>query len=613
MKEPFKHLTILAFHKDRAHITSQLQNLGVIHLELDETLHNHSVEQLEIEKNRLEKAIETLRSHAKDFPAKESPTAPPMEREQVVEEVLHLRHQSDEQIQRRETLTKESLRLAPWGDFGLDKISALAANGINITFCIADKKAYKKYDFSELVQEIVHEGPDKVYFIVVALDDVPDLPFETVKMPTLRLSEIERQKKSSAQNATQIASDIGKYVSYLPELVRELRKVEDQLVFQFAMGSYQEHGLGALISLTGWYPASVEGRLLHVIGKENLTYSISEPSEGDDVPVLLHNPKYPKLFEPITRIFELPNYREMDLTPFIAVFYPILFAYCLGDAGYGFILLAAAVIGGFTFLRDMRNIAILGVILGFFTTVMGLVKSGSVFGQPTTLSDLPFFQYLAQYVVIPDDRSYVFNAFNVALMIGVVQILVGIVVSIINKLQNDGFIHSLSQIGKLLIVTSLIWIFLADMQGVEALAGMPLLRKVALLLGLGLVLFFHDMTVSVGKRAASAILPLFFIMTGILGDILSYVRLFALGVASSVLGLVVNQIGAQIMGNGWWGIAIGVVFLLFGHSLNFGIAMLGAFVHPLRLTFVEFYNNAQFTGGGVEYKPFRKQLKNIDE
>ena len=82
--------------------------------------------------------------------------------------------------------------------------------------------------------------------------------------------------------------------------------------------------------------------------------------------------------------------------------------------------------------------------------------------------------------------------------------------------------------------------------------------------------------------------------------------------ASSVLGLVVNQIGMQIMDSGWWGWILGIVFLLFGHSLNLALAILGAFVHPLRLTFVEFYNNAQFEGGGIEYKPFKKLTSKIE-
>jgi V/A-type H+-transporting ATPase subunit I len=214
---------------------------------------------------------------------------------------------------------------------------------------------------------------------------------------------------------------------------------------------------------------------------------------------------------------------------------------------------------------------------------------------------------LGKYVLIPDDRNFIFNAFNVALMIGVVQIFLGIFVSIYNKLRYEHFTRAIWQFGKLFIVTGVIWIFLADMQGIEALQHFGILRNLLLIGGVLMVMFFHDMEKSIPARAASGFLPLFFIFTGILGDVLSYVRLFALGVASSVLGLVVNQIGMQIMENSWWGIVIGIVFLLFGHTLNFCIAVLGSFVHPLRLTFVEFYNNAQFKGGGRAYKPFKKQ------
>jgi V/A-type H+-transporting ATPase subunit I len=284
-----------------------------------------------------------------------------------------------------------------------------------------------------------------------------------------------------------------------------------------------------------------------------------------------------------------------------------MFAYCLGDAGYGLIFLVASLIGWFSFFKNTRSLALLGMILGLMTTVMGLVKSGSVFGIPTNSQQWEVFEVLGKYVMVPDDRDFIFNAFNVALMIGVAQIFMGIFISIYNKFRYEHWTNAISQIGKLFIVFGLIWIFLADMQEIVTLQQFGILRQILLVGGIILVLFFHDMTQALPARAASGLLPLFFIFTGVLGDILSYVRLFALGVASSVLGLVVNQIGMQIMENSWWGVIIGVVFLLFGHTLNFCIAVLGSFVHPLRLTFVEFYNNAQFKGGGKEYRPFRKQ------
>jgi Archaeal/vacuolar-type H+-ATPase subunit I len=194
-------------------------------------------------------------------------------------------------------------------------------------------------------------------------------------------------------------------------------------------------------------------------------------------------------------------------------------------------------------------------------------------------------------------------------MIGVLQIITGNLISIYNHGKYKGWQHMLFPTGKLLIISSLIWIFLADMQKLEALQAGGILRQGMLYTGLALVIFFHQLGVPVYKRAVNAFMPLFFIFTGILGDILSYVRLFALGLASSILGLVVNQIGGQIMEGGILSLVLGIVFLIFGHSLNLAIAALGSFVHPLRLTFVEFYSNVGFTGKGIEYKPFSKTIK----
>lgn len=196
-------------------------------------------------------------------------------------------------------------------------------------------------------------------------------------------------------------------------------------------------------------------------------------------------------------------------------------------------------------------------------------------------------------------------------MIGVIQILTGIVLSIYNKAKYQGYAYAIAPFGKLLMVSSLIWMFLTDMQGIHALDVLGDLRKYLLAMGIVLVICFHDIDLSFAKRIGGSLMPLFFIFTGILGDILSYVRLFALGLASSVLGLVVNQIGGQIMEGGAISILIGVLFLLFGHTLNFGIAALGSFVHPLRLTFVEFYGNVGFLGKGLTYRPFSKSKQTI--
>jgi V/A-type H+-transporting ATPase subunit I len=241
---------------------------------------------------------------------------------------------------------------------------------------------------------------------------------------------------------------------------------------------------------------------------------------------------------------------------------------------------------------------------------LGIIKSGTVFGIPIVENqDVPLFAWLSQYMFIPDGQEFAYNAFNVSLLIGLFQIIVAIIIAIIRKIRYQGFIYSVATFGKLLMVISLVVLFLGGMQNSEALEPYVPSAYVVVSLGTLLVIFFHDPDMSVGKRIGGSILPIYFILTGLLGDTLSYIRLFALGVASSILGLVVNQIGSEIMSGGGLMIAVAVLFLIFGHSLNLAMASLGAFVHPLRLTFVEFYNNAEFQGGGLPYEPFRKRVK----
>jgi len=608
MKAKFKKLSLLVYHRDKENTTNMLHELGVVHLELDTSFRNDSMEEIELRKNRLSKALDIIREYV-DYESVEpaSLLEPDLAADVIADQILTLKYKKEANAQERELLRKNKLRLLPWGDFHQDKVVRLAQSGIEVAFYVADHKAFKQYDFTQMTCFVINESSDQTYFVVLSKGEELSLPFERVQLPSMSLTDILSKEKKLNRSEIEFSEAVYTYLPYLPMLHEELVNLENQEMLQLANASYEAHGNGTIAHLTGWLPTSLEDRLSYYLDQEKRVYTISEPDVGDNVPVLLKNPKYPELFESITNIFQLPGSYEMDLTPFIAVFYPILFAYCLGDAGYGLILFSIAAVGWFTFSKNSRSMAALGMILGIFTTLMGVVKSGSVFGLPI-ISDQsnPLFQFLSQYVIIPDDRGVVFNAFNVALMIGVVQVLVGILVSITNKIRFKSWLEGMPQIGKLLMVISLIWMFLADMQGVAVLQPFSEGRRIALIIGVLLVLFFHDMKVPILSRAASGILPLFFIVTGILGDVLSYVRLFALGVASSVLGLVVNQIGTQIMDNSWWGILIGVIFLLFGHSLNFALASLGAFVHPLRLTFVEFYNNAQFEGGGIAYKPFRK-------
>ena len=611
MKERMKKVSVLAFHQDKEQITSLLQDLGVIHLELDEKAYNDDIRSLQERRSQIVRVLQTIRAFGSGTPGTQMEDKI-FAADEVLTAINDLKRQMEVNEQKIEKLTKEAVKLKPWGEFDRKRVKLLEEKGLCFTFYLANARDFDQYNFGSTIYEVVHSGGKKVYFVTVEQGDRKALPFEQVQLPESTLSEIDRELHRLREENNSMAQKIRSYGAAAGVLEEEQKSNDSHLEYEVAMSSYGDYAEGKILYMKGWYPENAEKRITQTLDAQGMAYSTAEPGPGDRVPVKLKNSSYVGLFEPITRIFQLPNYHELDLTPVIAVFYPIFFAYCLGDAGYGLVVLAISIAGWFTFLRNSRNLSILGAILGAFTTLMGIVKSGSVFGLPLTGSDaLPIFSFLGQFVFIPDDQDLVFNAFNVSLMIGVIQIFTGVISSIIKRATYQSPVAALPQVGKLLVIIGVLVIFLADMQNVEVFTPYIPMAQIALFAGIAMVLMFHNLTISLVKRIGSGILPLFFIFTGLLGDILSYVRLFALGVASSVLGLVVNQIGLQIMENGWLGIVLGIVFLLFGHTLNLALAILGAFVHPLRLTFVEFYNNAEFEGGGVEYKPFRKLKSDI--
>jgi V/A-type H+/Na+-transporting ATPase subunit I len=598
-----KKIAVLAFHQDREKVIEQLQELGTVHVVTEEIPGSERVVYLREKLSRINKAIQLLEPYSSDEEDLEG--VPPITiPKSWPEEIIRLHKNLDRLEQQQDKLEKEQEKLLPWGDWNPERIAELNESGIQVQLFLGEENAFQAFDFGEAVAEAVYERNGQVYFVLFSQQDIPDLPFTSVQLPEKNLTAIEEQLVALSRDKTQKLNTLKKRATNISSFRNYSRHVQYQLLQEEARNSFHELAKGKLIRLSGWFPARQENTVKRTLQQQNLYLEVAAPGPNDKVPVKLENQSYVSWFEPITRLFQLPQYAEMDLTPFVAVFYPILFAYCLGDAGYGLVLFVASFTARFI---TSRRIANLGMVLGLVTILMGIAKSGTLFGiSISEVENSPFFSALARLIVISDDQSVVLNSFNVALMIGVVQIFTGLGAAIAGKWKFEGFPAALPQVGKLLIILALLVIFLGGMQELEFAKPYLFPAQVTLWVGIILVLFTHDLKQAWFIRLGSGILPLFFIFTGFLGDVLSYVRLFALGVASAVLGLVVNDIGLRIIEAGWWGVFPAILFLLFGHGLNFALAALGAFVHPLRLTFVEFYNNAKFRGGGLPYNPLKK-------
>jgi V/A-type H+-transporting ATPase subunit I len=606
MKARMKKIEILCPEVSVKPMLDSLRTLGCLHFEALEEKANY----LEIKEYKLYHQAYTLASQAdnegpnihSDFTSEGNLESQSRRLLKFEEDLKVLEHQLESNAK------KLDLKHI-WGDYDLEKWASLESAGLELQFYSLPQGQFEKFNFEDQRPILTVEDSKTTFFaLITAKEKQTSLALESLKIPKENIAALNKERAHLQSQIAKIKHSIKEESQIVERVKDKTLQLQDEIQREQIEKEFGSIEKLKIKHIKAWYREDKIDLIRVKLEEHNCAFTTRSPEVGDRVPVQLTNNGFNKLFEPITEIFQLPHYFEFDLTPFIAVFYPILFAYCLGDAGYGFILSVIAIVAYFGFLKKQGNAALLLLILGLSTLVMGFIKSGSLFGIPLLEnSSIPWVRSLSKLVIIPDNSDYFFNAFNVALLIGLLQILVGIGIAIIKTWSYKGFWPALAQIGKLIIVLSTVSLFLEETLGLTAL--MVLILKWLLLLGISLVMFFHDMSQHIFSRLGSSVLPLFFIFTGLLGDILSYVRLFALGVTSGVLGLVVNQIGTDMIGESWYSYVIAILFLIFGHSLNLSLAVLGSFIHPLRLTFVEFYNNAQFEGGGKAFEPFTKSIK----
>ena len=390
----------------------------------------------------------------------------------------------------------------------------------------------------------------------------------------------------------------------MPELEAYDTFLENRFTFSSAQLQADRLMDERLLVLEGFVPASEAEQFEQALEQAGYCYrQVEFDPEKERVPIQLKNNSFTKSFEFVTGLFSLPNYQEIDQTYLIAPFFMLFFGMCFGDAGYGLILFCVSTYFRLKSKDADTSLLALGQWLGGGAFVVGLLMGG-IFGI-----SLPW----------ASDKDYIFSQDNlmmVSILIGIIQVLLGKTIGAYKKGRQLGWKHSLAGYAWVLLLIALGLIYgLPKAEIVLPPAVNYVLYGVA---GLAvLVAFFYN---SPGKNPfvnlGSGLWTTYETASGLLGDSLSYIRLFAIGLTGGILGSVFNQLalscvpasgsGASVVSYvvGW---IAALLILLFGHGINFGIAMIGAFVHPLRLTFVEYYKNSEFEGGGKPYTPFKKK------
>ena len=363
-----------------------------------------------------------------------------------------------------------------------------------------------------------------------------------------------------------------------------------------------------VVFLEGWVRKNDFAKLEEIVAKFDAS-SVGEidSSEDEEVPVEIDNPPSVRPFEVVTRLYGMPHATDVDPTVFFAPFFALFFGICLTDAAYGLIMIAFFA----WLLRKIKGNAgfIWMMMFCSITTVIAGALTGGWCGDAIQ-QFIPALSGFRDTVMWFDPMEKPMHFFAISLALGYLQIVFGIAVAFVHKWRRKEYEAAIfDHLTWLIWINSLAILAAAKTGNIPAVFG-TIFGVIAIVPGIG-ILLFSEREGGWGARVGMGFYNLFSTVFYV-GDILSYIRLMALGMVTGGFGMAINQIAKQVMEIdvpvvGWLG---GALIFVGGHLLNIANSGLGAFVHSMRLQFVEFFTKF-LAGGGKQFEPLEKKYKHI--
>jgi len=596
-----KRVFIVGLDDDKEKVLRFLQNMGVLHVEPftkpsgeAEEQNTHIIQNV----RRIGEIYESLKPYRKNKDTSEGFFS----HEEILLRSEGALESLEEVRNRKQALEKIISDLTVWGDFDTDYLRTLEKEKVFVQRFRAERVLPSEMEIPEDVfVHIVSEKP-VLQFFTVRLGHPVELPWATpLRLPDQGLQKAKDEVERLIKRESEIYKELSLLAARIDVLKKEYFSALSEAKFVECLGSL--YGDGFFFGVQGWVPADIEKSLLDKLAETQMAViaQTREPLEDENPPTLLKNNWFFKRIEPLLKLYGFPGYRDLDPSYFFAPFMILFFGICLGDAGYGVIFLVSSLWirkrYGHLFpslpqvMKLCEAFSISAIIIGILT--------GSIFGH---------WVFPREWIAMDIDKDYgdPMILFYASLGLGVIHLSLSYLMGIIQSLSRFDRFQKLGLLlvlwGGASLISQRIWF-----PDPASVLNQWLSYGGVALLALGVLLTFL-FTSDSKKLIVRLGLGLWGVygLTGLVGDLLSYARLFGLGIATTAIAAVMNDLAGMV--HRAVGPIVGGVFailiLIFGHTFNLLLSILGSTVHSARLHFVEAFKSF-FQGGGTEYKPFK--------
>ena len=496
----------------------------------------------------------------------------------------------------------------PWGEYDKKALDGLKDLGYAIRYYAVDAKKFDE-SWGELYPlQVVENNGKKVWFVTVALKgEAYSFPVQEVAAPEITSAEAASDIARIKTEITDCKAGLLNAKDYIPAIKEacnsDLVELDRYLAKEAGEGAAED----MITVFTGFAPVENDAELVEAFDKMGVLYIKEDAAQEDNPPIKLRNNWFTRQFECFTEMYGMPVYSEFDPTPILAPFYLLFFAMCLGDAGYGIVLLLFGLMlnKGWLKVGMFDGLGNIIALLGAGTMVVGTVL-GTFFG--IGMHDASWVpEWMKSLMIVGDVDVPGVGVLNIQMLlamgIGIFHICVAMTVKAICYTKRFGWKENIATWGWLILIVGGV---LTGLLALGKLLSPEAIKWALIIIGavsaLAIYIFNtpgRNPLVNVG----AGLWDTYNMATGILGDVLSYLRLFALGLAGGMLGQAFNNLALSVKGDAVMTWVPFVLILIVGHVINILLSSLGAFVHPMRLTFMEYFKNAGYEGKGSSYNP----------